>query len=378
MTSRKRLNVAMVGHGFMGRAHSNAFHQVGHFCEPAYDLKLKVICGRNKTQLDSMAARWGWEETTGDWESLVRRKDIDVIDICTPNHLHAPIAIAAADSGKIVLCEKPLALTLEESERMAKAAIHIPTLVWFNYRRVPAITLAKKMIDEGKLGQIYHYRATYLQSWGADPVSPDAWRFTQSEAGTGAIGDLLCHSIDLALMLNGPVNEVSSLVQTFAPGREVDDAVLMIARFANGSVGSFEASRYAIGCRNRNYLEIHGAGGALRFDLEDLNRLQVFDCSDATEIQGSHNVLVTGPAHPYTSDFWPPGHIIGYEHTFIFTLADFLQSLAKGESFHANFQDAVNVQRVMHAVEESARNKAWSTALLNSTSSIQRETTQQN
>lgn len=359
MTSRKRLNVAMVGHGFMGRAHSNAFHQVGHFCEPAYDFKLKVICGRNQNQLNSMAAQWGWEEIAGDWESLVNRKDIDIIDICTPNYLHAPIAIAAAKEGKIVLCEKPLALTVEESERMANAAQSVPTLVWFNYRRVPAIALAKKIVDEGKLGQIYHYRATYLQSWGADPVGPDAWRFKHSEAGSGAIGDLLSHSIDLALMLNGPVDEVSALVQTFAPGREVDDAVLMLARFANGSVGTFEATRYAIGCRNRNYLEIHGAKGALRFDLENLNRLNVFDCSDAAEIQGSHNVLVTGPGHPYTADFWPPGHILGYEHTFILTLSDFLKSLAKNETFHANFQDAVNVQRVLHAVEESARTRLW-------------------
>jgi predicted dehydrogenase len=359
MKSRKQLNVAMIGQGFMGRAHSNAFHQVGHFCEPSYNLRLKVICGRNQPQLDVTAARWGWEEIATDWKAVVERKDIDVIDICTPNYLHAPIAIAAAQAGKMVLCEKPLAMCVAEAERMANAAQNVPTLVWFNYRRVPAIALAKKLVDEGKLGQIYHYRATYLQSWGADPVRSDAWRFRQSEAGSGATGDLLSHSIDLALMLNGPVKEVSALVHTFIPARQVDDAVLMLARFANGSIGSFEATRFAIGCRNRNYFEIHGAKGALRFDLEDLNRLHVFSGDDGTEVQGSHNVLVTGPGHPYTSDFWPPGHILGYEHTFILTLADFLRSLEKDETFHVNFQDAVDVQRVLHAVDESARTRSW-------------------
>jgi predicted dehydrogenase len=359
MTSRKQLNVAMIGQGFMGRAHSNAFHQVGHFCDSAYDLRLKLICGRNQAQLKAMAARWGWEEVASDWESVVGRKDVDVIDICTPNYLHAPIAIAAAKAGKIVLCEKPLAMSVEQAERMAEAAKHVPTLVWFNYRRVPAIALAKKLVDDGKLGQIYHYRATYLQSWGADPVSPEAWRFKPSEAGSGAMGDLLSHSIDLALMLNGALDQITALVRTFTPGREVDDAVLMLASFANGSVGSFEATRFAIGCRNRNYFEIHGSKGAVRFDLEDLNRLHVFDAGDASEVLGSHNVLVTGPGHPYTSSFWPPGHIIGYEHTFVFTLADFLHSLENHETFHANFEDAVKVQRVLHAVEESARTRSW-------------------
>jgi predicted dehydrogenase len=359
MKSRKLLNVAMIGQGFMGRAHSNAFHQVGHFCDPAYELKLKVICGRNQSQLKEVAVRWGWEEVASDWEEVVKRKDVDVVDICTPNYLHAPIAIAAAKAGKIVLCEKPLAMSVEEAEQMAEETRNVPTLVWFNYRRVPAIALAKKLVDEGKLGQIYHYRATYLQSWGADPASPEAWRFKPAEAGSGAMGDLLSHSIDLALMLNGSVNELSALTQTFAPGRKVDDAVLMLAHFANGSVGSFEATRFAIGCRNRNYLEIHGSKGAIRFDLEDLNRLHVFDVGDAAEVQGSHNILVTGPAHPYTSDFWPPGHILGYEHTFILTLSDFLQSLDRNETFHANFRDAVNVQKVLQAVEESARTKSW-------------------
>lgn len=359
MKSRKRLNVAMIGQGFMGRAHSNAFHQVGHFCESSYDLKLKIICGRNQSQLQTMATRWGWEEVCSDWEAIVDRKDVDVVDICTPNYLHAPIAISAAKAGKIVLCEKPLAMSVEEAEGMANAAQNVPTLVWFNYRRVPAIALAKQLLDEGRLGQIYHYRATYLQSWGAEPTSPEAWRFKPSESGSGAMGDLLSHSIDLGLMLNGAVDEVTALVHTFAEGRKVDDAALVLARFANGSVGSFEATRFAIGCRNRNYFEIHGAKGAIRFDLEDLNRLHVFDAMDAAGVQGSHNILVTGPGHPYTSNFWPPGHILGYEHTFVLTLADFLQSLERDETFHVNFRDAVHVQKLLHAVEESARTRSW-------------------
>jgi predicted dehydrogenase len=356
---KKRLDIAMIGHGFMGRAHSNAIHQVGHFFDIPYDLRLKVICGRDRSNLEAMAAQWGWEETAGDWQSVVERKDIDIVDICTPNRFHAPIAIAAARAGKIVLCEKPLAMNLEESQIMAAAARNVPNLVWFNYRRVPAIALAKRLMNEGKLGKIYHYRATYLQSWGPDPVPEGAWRFNIAEAGSGAVGDLLCHSVDLALWLNGEVSEVSSVVQTFAPGREVDDAVLVLARFANGSIGTFEATRYAIGCRNRNCLEIHGSKGAVRFDLEDLNRLEVFDVDDPPHVQGSHKVLVTGPGHPYVDRFWPPGHIIGYEHTFSATLADFLQCLERNEPFHANFDDGVEVHRILEAVDKSWRSKSW-------------------
>lgn len=286
-------------------------------------------------------------------------KEIDVVDGCAPNYLHASIAEAAALAGKIVLCEKPLAMSVEESKRMSMVARDVPTLVWFNYRRVPAITLAKGLVEEGKIGDIYHYRATYLQSWAQSPVDPGAWRFKRSEAGTGAIGDLLSHSVDLALWLNGAITKLSSLTQTFTTGREVDDAVLLMARFSNRSVATFEASRYATGCRNRNYFEIHGSKGALRFNLEDLNRLDFFDASDSVEIQGSHSVLVTGPLHPHTDHFWPPGHIIGYEHTFIATLADFLQSLGENVPFYPNFADAVCVQQMLEAVDCSARSGAW-------------------
>jgi predicted dehydrogenase len=353
-----KLNVAMIGHGFMGRAHSNAFRQVGCFFDSPYELQLKVICGRNRNEIENFAEKWGWEETQTDWQSAVARKDVDVVDICAPNHLHAPIAIAAAESGKIVLCEKPLAMNIAEAERMASAARSVPNLVWFNYRRVPAIAFAKQLVDRGQVGKPYHYRATYLQSWGSD-ADAGLWRFRRSEAGSGAMGDLLSHSLDLALLLNGPITEVSSLTQTFVHNREVDDAVLTLARFANGSIGSFEATRLATGCLNRNYFEIHGSQGAIRFNLEDLNRLEVFDRNDAAEVRGAHNIMVTGAEHPYSSHFWPPGHIIGYEHTFIATLADFLECLAKKNTFHPNFDDAVEVQKLLGAVQSSAQHKTW-------------------
>jgi predicted dehydrogenase len=358
----RKLNVAMIGYGFMGRAHSNALSQVGHFFDLPYELRLRTICGRNRAAVEAMAKQWGWEEAQTDWQSVVMRKDIDVVDICAPNHLHAQIAMAAAEAGKIVLCEKPLAMNVAEAKQMASAARNLPNLVWFNYRRVPAIALAKELVGQGRVGKPYHYRATYLQSWGADLEPEGAWRFRKAEAGSGAMGDLLSHSLDLALLLNGPITQVTSLVQTFVPNREVDDAVLALTRFANGSIGTFEATRFAIGCRNRNYFEIHGAEGAIRFNLEDLNRLEVFDRNDAAEVQGSHNVLVTGPGHPYTSHFWPPGHIIGYEHTFIATLADFLDCLAKNQQFHPNLDDGVEVQKLLEAVETAARTGAWTRA----------------
>ena len=349
----------MIGHGFMGRAHSNAFRQVGYFFDLPYELKLKVICGRNADAVQKFASKWGWEEAQTDWQKVVMRKDIDVVNIGAPNHLHAPIAIAAAEAGKIVFCEKPLATNLTEAKRMAGAARKLPNLVWFNYRRVPAIALAKRLIEEGRIGKPYHYRATYLQSWGPDPKRIGIWRFRKSDAGSGAMGDLLSHALDLALLLNGPITELSGMLQTFMPDREVDDAVLLLARFANGSVGTFESTRFATGCRNRNVLEVHGSEGAIRFNLEDLNRLKVFSSSDSAEMQGSHNVLVTSPEHPYVSHYWPPGHIVGWEHTFISTLADFIACLEKGEPFHANFDDALEVQRLMDAVEKSAHSKRW-------------------
>ena len=354
------LGVAMIGTGFMGRAHSNAFQQVNRFFDTRYELKKKVICGRDAARLNAMASRWEWEDTETQWRKVLERKDVQIVDIATPNNLHAEIAIAAAEAGKIVFCEKPLARNLDEARRMAKAAKRVPNLVWFNYRRVPAIALAKCLVADGRLGRIYHYRATYLQSWGASR-SADGWRFKRAEAGSGVVGDLLAHLIDIALLLNGRITELSGLTHTFAQGREVDDAVLLHTRFENGSIGTFEATRFAIGRQNQNTFEIHGSGGMLRFNLEELNHLEFFDADGAPQTQGVSDILVTNPDHPYAGHFWPPGHIIGYEHTFIATLADFLTALASGEAFHANFQDALEVQRILDAAEESSRTRGWLT-----------------
>jgi predicted dehydrogenase len=359
MSTRRTLNIAMIGHGFMGRAHSNAFHQASHFFEIPFDLKLKVICGRDRTALERMAARWGWEKTATDWEQVVRCADIDVVDICTPNFLHEPIAIAAARAGKIVLCEKPLANSVEEAERMTAAARGVPTLVWFNYRRAPAVALAERLIREGRLGEIYHYRGLYLQSWGASPPDPMAWRFNAREAGSGAAGDLLSHSIDLATWLNGPLTRLCSQVRTFIQGREVDDAVTVMAEFRNGSLGTFEATRFASGNQNRNSFEINGSRGSLEFDLERMNELQFTELGGDPAVEGRRRILATGPGHPYVDRFWPPGHIIGYEHTFIATLVDFLAALRKEERFHPDFSDALDTQRLLAAVHASSESQRW-------------------
>jgi predicted dehydrogenase len=356
---KQELNIAMIGHGFMGRAHSNAFQQVGHFFDTPYQLRLKVICGRDRPKLEPMAAQWGWEEVETDWQKVISRPDIQVVDIATPNVLHAPIAIAAAQAGKIVLCEKPLAISLQEAETMAKTAHDVPNLVWFNYRRVPAIAFAKRLIEEGRLGQIFHYRATYLNQSGNDPSKASAWRYQRAQSGSGVTGDLLSHVVDLAFFLNGPIAELNAMTHTFAPGRDVDDAALTMVHFANGSIGSLEASRYGVGCRNRNIFEIHGSNGMLRFNFEDMNRLHFYDATEAPNLQGERSMLITGPDHPYSENFWKPGHTIGYEHTFIATLGDFLTALGEGKPFHANFEDAARVQNVLDAVERSSKVREW-------------------
>jgi predicted dehydrogenase len=348
------MNIAMVGTGFIARAHSNAFHQVGHFFDVPFALRTKVVCGRDQSRLEAFARQWEWQETAAEWESVVGRPDIDIVDIAAPNALHAPIAIAAARAGKIVLCEKPLALSVAEAEAMEEAVGNLPNLVWFNYRRVPAIALAKRFIDEGRLGQVFHYRSYYFNQSGVDASKAQSWRYKRADAGSGAIGDLLSHSLDTARYLNGEIAELAASKHTFFPGREVDDAVQVMARFGNGSLGSFEASRFGVGRRNGNGFEIYGSKGSLRFDLEDMNRLRFFDATEAPAVRGERNLLVTGPDHPYSSVFWKPGHTIGYEHTFIATLGDFLQGLAKGEEVHPSFKDALSVQKLLERVEESA------------------------
>ena len=357
--AKKTLNLAMIGHGFMGKAHSNAFRQVNHFFETDFNLNLKLICGQDENKLRTMASRWGWEATETEWRKVVEHPDIDVIDIVTPNNLHAEIALAAAAAGKIVWCEKPLATNVAKAEQMARAVAGKPNLLWFNYRRVPAVALARQFIDQDRIGQVFHYRALYLNSSGLNAARANTWRYKKETAGSGASGDLLSHLLDLALWLNGPITDLCSLLKTFVPGRDVDDAALVMAHFANGSIGTFEATRYGTGNRNRNMFEIHGSKGALLFNLEDLNRLQFFDVADPEAERGARNILVTGPEHPYANAFWPPGHILGYEHTFIATLADFLKSLKDGTEFHANFEDGLKVQRILEAVERSAQTGNW-------------------
>lgn len=349
------LRVALLGQGFMGKAHSNAFAQCSRFFDIPYRLCLKVLCGRDTSQLQSSAERWGWEETATDWRTVVERPDIDVVDIALPNHMHRDAAIAAAQAGKIVLCEKPLANTLDDAAAMAEAARSVPTMVWFNYRRVPAVAFAKDLIAQGTLGQMFHYRARYFQQWGADTKRPVNWKMHRAEAGSGVVGDLLSHSIDLAEYLNGPISSLSATTSIIAPGREVEDAVAVLVKFANGSTGTLEASRFAIGYRNGNAFEAQGANGMLGFDLEHLTYLTYFNALDPEDLSGPRLIPVTN------TNFWKPGHVVGYEHSFIAALAEFLIALGKGEKFHPDFDDSLRVQTVIDRTLRSAASGQWET-----------------
>jgi predicted dehydrogenase len=355
----RALKTALIGQGFMGRAHSNAYRQVKHFFDVPFDIDCAVICGRNMAALERMAATWGWRETATDWRAVVERDDIDIVDIATPNALHAEIAIAAAEAGKIVFCEKPLAMSEDEGARMAAAAKHVPNMVWFNYRRVPAIQFTRRLIDEDRIGRVFHYRATYLQESGNDPTRPPSWKTQKAVAGSGVLGDLLSHVVDTAMYLNGPIHSVAAMQHTFAEGRDIDDAAAVLARFANGSIGTFEATRYATGFRNANRFELHGAKGMAAFNLENLNHLEFLDAAEARNLQGIRNLLVTGPDHPFSGNFWKPGHVIGYEHTFIAALGEFLRALADGQPFHPDFQDGQRVQRVLAAIERASESRQW-------------------
>jgi predicted dehydrogenase len=345
----------------MGKAHSNAYCQAGHFYDLPYRLRRTLLCGRDAAAHAATADRRGWEETSTDWRTAIDRKDIDIVDIALPNHLHAEAAIAAAQAGKIVFCEKPLALTVDEGRAMVDAAKGRPTLVWFNYRRVPAIAFARQLIEQGRLGTIFHYNAAYRQQWGADTSRPATWRMDPAKAGSGVADDLLTHLLDTALYLNGPIVEGVADARTIASNRAVNDAVMALVRFENGSAGTFEATRFAIGCKNQNAFEIHGSGGMLRFDLERLNHLEFLDASNPSTEQGLRDVLVTDMKHPVFPNFWRPGHIVGYEHTFIATLAEFLQCLARDEPFHPGFEDALVTQQVLDALLRSAASRQWTT-----------------
>ncbi|MBO0912180.1 MAG: Gfo/Idh/MocA family oxidoreductase [Acidobacteria bacterium] len=347
--------------GSIARAHSNAFHQVGRFFDLPYALLTKVVCGRDPARLEKFAGDWGWSEHSLDWATVVRRPDIDIVDIAAPNALHAPVALRALEAGKIVFSEKPLAANFLDAREMAEAATRtkIPTLVWFNYRRAPAVAFSRQLIEEGRLGEIYHYRSYYFNQSGTDPLKAQTWRYRLAEAGSGAIGDLLSHSLETAIYLNGKLAELSAMKHTFIPGREVDDAVLVMAKFAHGGLGTFEASRFGVGRYNGYGFEIYGSKGSLTFDQEEMNRLRFFDSSEPAPTRAYREILVTGPGHPYSTNFWKPGHLVGYEHTFIATLADFLECLGKGEPFHPDFRDAAEVERVLEVVKASAASRQW-------------------
>jgi predicted dehydrogenase len=376
----KPLNIGLVGYGFMGRAHSNAYSQVSHFFDLDYRPVLKAACARSADKAKAFANKWGYESVETDWRRLVERKDIDLIDICTPNNTHAEIAAAAAKAGKMILCEKPLAMNGPEGQKMVEAVekAKVPNMVWYNYRRVPAVTFAKKLIDEGLLGRIFHYRAKFLQDWTISPDLPQGgtalWRLDVAAAGSGVTGDLLAHCIDTALWLNGPISTVNAMTETFIKERKhnltgkvekvgIDDACAFLARFQNGSLATFESTRYARGHKAGYTFEVNGEKASLLWDLHDLHRLQYFDHRDEGKVRGWRSIHVTdaGGDHPYMDRWWVPGLQIGYEHSFVHQVADFLQGLKDGKPAMPDFRDALRTQHVCDAVLESARERKWVT-----------------
>lgn len=371
---KQKLRVGMIGYNFMGKAHSNAWRQVGRFFDLPVEVELKTICGRTLASVEEARQQLGWKEATTDWRQVIADPQIDIIDITTPNDTHAEIAIAAAEAGKAILCEKPLGMNIEECEKMVAAVekAGVVNMVCHNYRRIPAIALAKKMIEEGALGdRIYHYRARYAQDWIADPAFPLVWRLKAEIAGSGTHGDIDAHIIDLGRYLVGELDEVCGLTETFIKERPlpdnpqekgavtVDDAVSWIGRFRNGAIANLEATRFAYGRKNHITLEINGSKGTLAFNFEDMNRLQFFSIDDAEERRGFRDILVTESCHPYINAWWPPGHIIGYEHTFTNTFADFIQAVVEGKSVHPTFADGLANERVLSAVSESSRTRQW-------------------
>jgi predicted dehydrogenase len=367
MPNRRTLVVGLVGYNFMGRAHSNAWRQAPRFLDLAADLRMKTICGRDRRKVRAAAVKLGWERAATDWRELIADDEIDVIDICTPNDSHAEIAIAAAQAGKAVLCEKPLARNLAEAERMLCAAkrARVPNMVCHNYRRVPAIGLARQMITGGEIGDgIYHFRARYAQDWITDPQFPAVWRLQSHIAGSGALGDIGAHIVDLARYLVGEIAEVSGNLQTFIARRgakrvDVDDAVAAIGRFKSGAMLTLDATRFAHGRKNQLALEINGSAGSLAFDLERMNELQFYSAGDREEARGFRRILVTEPTHPFVGSWWPPGHLIGYEHTFVHTIADFVNAIVSRKRVRPDFADGVQNQRVLDAIERSAKTKRW-------------------
>jgi predicted dehydrogenase len=374
--SKKQLNIGLVGYGFMGRTHSNAFLQAGRFFDLPYKPVLKAVCARNADRVKPFAENWGYKSVETDWRKLIERKDIDLIDIASPNDTHAEIAIAAAQAGKIVMCEKPLGRTAAEAKAMVKAveAANVPNMVWYNYRRVPAVTMLKNLIDEGRFGRIFHYRAKFLQDWTISQDLPQGgeglWRLDASVAGSGVTGDLLAHNIDTAMWLNGAITEVSAMTETFIKERThnltgkvtpvgIDDASLFLCRFKNGSLASFEATRYARGHKALYTLEINGENASAIWDLHDLHRIQYFDHRDESQLRGWRSIHITDSDHPYMNRWWVPGLQIGYEHTFTHQFADFLEALGAGKAAAPTFRDGLATDYVTDAVLKSAKTRQW-------------------
>jgi len=370
--AKKKLNVAMIGYDFMGRAHSNAWRQVARFMRDVpFEPVMKVVAGRTEAKVKEAAERLGWEQYATRWEDVIVRKDIDIIDICTPGDSHMPIAIAAAEARKNILCEKPLANTLADAEKMWGAATKagVIHMLCHNYRRCPAVALAKQLIDAGQLGTVYHYRGTYLQDWIVDPAFPRVWRLEKSRAGSGSLGDILSHTMDLSRYLVGEPVEVNGLLETFVTERplpdnpakkgsvDVDDAALSLVRYDNGAIGYLEGTRFATGRKNYNRFEINGAKGSIVWDLEQLNELQLY--VEEGPNSGFRTISVTDGKHPYVDAWWPPGHIIGYEHSFTHTVYDFLRAIAKQKLPSPSFEDGYKNQRVLDAIERSARDGKW-------------------
>ena len=381
----KTINVALIGAGFMGKAHSNAYARVNQF----FDLPAKVVMHTMVDQATDtarrMAERWGWQNWATDAEAVIADPAIDLVDVCTPNNIHSRFCVAAARAGKAVACEKPLAATLPDATRMVREIkkAGVPNFVWFNYRRIPALALARQLIDEGRLGTVYHFRASYLQDWIMDPNFPLVWRLQKAIAGSGSLGDIGAHIIDFAHYLVGPLESVVADMKTIVKERPlpaglttglsgraagghkgkvtVDDATTFLARFANGAMGTFEATRFAAGRKNCNQFEINGSKGTLSFNFERMNYLEYYDATAPRHIRGFTTIMVTEPIHPYAGAYWPPGHIIGYEHCALNELSDVIRSLA-GDSkqpFRPSFEDGLACQRVLEAVERSHKTRQW-------------------
>jgi predicted dehydrogenase len=372
----KPLNIGMIGYGFMGRAHSNGYRRVSNFFNLEYTPVLKAACARDAAKAKAFADQWGYESIETDWRKLLERKDIDAVDICVPNNLHKEIAIAAAKAGKMILCEKPLAMNSAEGEEMCQAVekAGVANIVWYNYRRIPAVTFAKQLIDSGKLGRIFHYRANFLQDWTINADVPQGgqgtWRLDAAAAGSGVTGDLLAHCIDTALWLNGSISNVTAMTETFVKQRKhsltgkvekvgIDDACAFLCHFKNGSLGLFESTRYARGHKALYTFEINGEHASIKWDLHDLHRLQWFDHRTEGPLRAWGSIHVTDGEHPYMGKWWVPGLAIGYEHSFVHQVADFLEGLSTGKPAGPTFRDALETQQVCDAVLASAKSGAW-------------------